>query len=94
MEGYTVTDIRTDAERKAYNLHVALSDLLRHYTELLKDTDSWPTFESPNDPDNVAGRALFDNAPLADWEPPTPMEDAALKRHTVSGSDSADDDDL
>jgi hypothetical protein len=57
-----------DAEAKAVNLHSALSSLLESYLDLRKDTNSEPTFESENDPDKRAERALFDNRPLADWE--------------------------
>jgi hypothetical protein len=62
-------DKRTDAEIKAFNLHTALRSLLEDYKELVHDTNSEPTFESENDADKKAERALYDNAPLADWEP-------------------------
>lgn len=60
----------SDAERKAYNLHVALRSLLDAYLDLQKDTNREPLDEdSENNPDKRAERALYDNAPLADWEP-------------------------
>lgn len=65
-----MTDTRTEAEIKAYNLHCALRSLLLDYQELVKDTNSEPTFESESDADKQAERALYDNMPLADWEPP------------------------
>lgn len=65
-----MTDHRTEAEIKAYNLHCALQSLLHHYKYIVDKTNSEPLFESDSDPDKVAGRALYDNMPLADWEPP------------------------
>lgn len=67
-----LVDNRSDAEIKAYNLHYALRALVIDYQELVKDTNSEPTFESDGDADKMAERALYDNMPLADWEPPTP----------------------
>lgn len=63
-------DDRTESEIKAYNLHVELEALLYSYNKLVKGTNSEPTFgEDVNA--TRAGRALYDNRPLADWEPPT-----------------------
>jgi hypothetical protein len=55
-------------ERKAFNLHVAMTRLLESYKHLQKDTNSEPLFE--DDVVDRAGRALFENRPLADWETP------------------------
>lgn len=65
-----MTDDRIDSEIKAYNLHCALQRLLESYKYIVNKTNSEPLFESDNDPDKIAGRALYDNMPLADWEPP------------------------
>jgi hypothetical protein len=67
-----MVDERTDAEIKAFNLHVELQALLYSYNYLVRVTNSEPTFGE--DVSAVrAGRALYDNMPLADWEPPQPV---------------------
>lgn len=70
-----MADTRTDAEIKACNLHAALSSLLESYKDLRNDTNSWPMVEYDSDPDKIAEKALFENAPLADWEPPVTTND-------------------
>lgn len=56
-------------ERKAFNLHAALTRLLGSYIHMRKDTSSEPMFDDdPTDPVNRAEKALFENRPLADWE--------------------------
>jgi hypothetical protein len=50
---------------KAANLHKALADLLDSFREMVRDTNSEPTFgEHPAI--EIAERALFDNRPLED----------------------------
>lgn len=66
-----MTDTRTDSEIKAYNLHCALQSLLESYKYIVDKTNSEPLFENDSDPDKVTGRVLYDNMPLADWEPPS-----------------------
>jgi hypothetical protein len=53
-------------ERKAFNLHAAMTRLLDQYKRLQKETNSEPLFE--NSVVDDAERALFNNRPLADWE--------------------------
>lgn len=66
--GKSVMEASTsDAETKAVNLHAALSRLVEDYRELVKDTNSEPTFGEP-EAIVKAERALFENRPLADWE--------------------------
>lgn len=55
------------AETKAFNLHRALSALLDDYKHLAKDTNSEPMGEDLTVKNAEA--ALFENRPLADWEP-------------------------
>jgi hypothetical protein len=56
------------AETKAFCLHAALSSLLEYHKHLIRDTNSEPTFGEPEEV-TAAERALFENRPLADWEP-------------------------
>jgi hypothetical protein len=69
-----MSDDRTDAEIKAFNLHTELEALLYSYRYLIKVTNSEPTFGEDASAER-AGRALYDNMPLADWEPPQPCSD-------------------
>jgi hypothetical protein len=55
------------AEAKAFNLHCALRDLLAAHKELIRDTNSEPTFGEA-EAVTSAERALFDNRPMAAWE--------------------------
>jgi hypothetical protein len=62
QEGFSMP---AEAERKAFNLHASLSDLLRSYEEI-------SPLPNPGTVDPIAARAeraLFENRPLADWEP-------------------------
>lgn len=59
--------MNTEAETKAFNLHIALSRLLRRYRRLIKDTNSEPTF-GEDESVTEAEKALFENRPMADWE--------------------------
>jgi len=65
-----MADDRTDAEIKAYNLHTELQSLLYCYEKLLRQTDSEPLFGRDLAAER-AGKALYDNRPFAEWEPPT-----------------------
>ena len=66
-------DTRTEAEIKAFNLHVALTEALRGLEYLVDKTNSEPTFGEHPDIES-ARRALFENRPMADWEPPPARE--------------------
>lgn len=63
-----MTDSRTEAEIKAYNLHTELEALLYSYKKLVKVTNSEPAFGEDVIAER-AGRALYDNMPKAEWEP-------------------------
>jgi hypothetical protein len=52
---------------KALNLHKALRELLIEHKDLIKDTNSEPTFGEYGSIERM-GRILYDNMPLADWE--------------------------
>jgi hypothetical protein len=56
----------TEAERKAVNLHAALTSLLNYYKGLAKDCGHDPI--NGDEAVEMAESALFENRPLADWE--------------------------
>lgn len=59
-----------DVRARAFNLHAALSQLLEAHKELIKDTNSEPTFGQSQSVTD-AERALWENRPLADDESKT-----------------------
>lgn len=54
------------AERKAFELHKALSNILERHKELIKDTNSELLF-GESEAVIEAEAALFENRPLDDW---------------------------